>query len=83
MQKWKYRKHPIEGYFQATLVTSAIAELELESDWSDDPTTIGFQVRPAVQAHITDVPLYEVITDTTNIPVKADIEIILAGDING
>jgi len=84
--KWKYRKHPIEGYFQATLVANAKSETELGHDWSDDPVSTGFAVRQATQinaAHITEIPLFEVITDATNAPVEAVIEIILVGDISG
>ena len=84
--KWKYRKHQTEGYFQATFVTSAAAELELDPDWSDDPADTGFQVRPAAQvheSHVTDPPLFEPVTESTSKPVEASIEITLAGDING
>lgn len=86
LAKWKYRKHPIDGGFQSTLVTNAAAEIELGADWSDDPADTGFQVRPAAQvhaSHVTDPPLFEPVTDATSEPVTASIEIILAGDING
>lgn len=84
--KWKYRRHPIEGYFQATLVTSALAELELDADWSDTPDSTGFQVRPAAQVHesqITDTPLFEGITDASSPAVEATLDLTLVGDING
>jgi len=84
--KWKYRKNPEDGGFQATFVTSAAAELELEPDWSDDPTSTGFQVRPATQvpeSHVTEPPLFVPVTESTSKPIEASIEITLAGDING
>jgi len=43
------------GFFQSTFVLTAEAEAELEADWSDDPASTGFAVRPATQintAHI-------------------------------
>jgi len=84
--KWKYRKHPLDGYFQATLVLTEVAESELETNWSDDPADTGFQVRPAAQAyesHVTDIPLFEVITDASNPAVEATLDLTLVGDING
>ena len=82
--KWKYRKHPVIGAFQATLVADAEAEATLDPDWSDDATTTGFAVRPATQinpAHFTAVPLYEVVTDATGTPVTAEIAITTTGDV--
>ena len=84
--KWKYRKHPVLGCFQATLVADAATESTLDPDWSDDATTTGFAVRPASQinpAHITESTLFEVITDNTGTPVTAAIALTTAGDING
>lgn len=84
--KWKYRKHPTLGVFQSTLVASAEAEAELETDWSDDPASTGFEVRPASQlhpSHVTDGGLHEVVTDASGTPVEASIAVTLPGDING
>ena len=85
--KWKYRKHPDLGVFQQTLVASAEAEAELGDDWSDDPTSTGFEVRPSTQmhsAHFTDGNvLHELVTDSTGAPVEAKIDVVLEGDIHG
>lgn len=85
--KWKYRKHPTLGGLQRTLVETAEAEATLDADWSDDPASTGFAVRPATQlssAHITEGGLYEVITDDTGAPVlAASIDMTTTGDNNG
>lgn len=85
--KWKYRKHPTLGVFQSTLVATAEAEASLDPDWSDDPASTGFQVRPASQihhSHITpDGVLHEVVTDSQGEPLQASIAITTTGDIHG
>jgi hypothetical protein len=83
--KWKYRKHPTLGVFQSTLVLTAAAEAELDADWSDDPTSTGFEVRKATQLHpdhITDDLLHEVVTDAAGKPLEATIEVTLQGDLS-
>ncbi len=85
--KWKYRKHPTEGFFQQTLVASAEAEAELEADWSDDPESTGFAVRPATQIHHSHFTpgtvLHEVVCDGQGAPVVASIEMTQGADFNG
>ena len=88
--KWKYRKHPTLGCFQRTLVETAEAEATLDADWSDDPASTGFAVRPATQlssAHITEGGLYELVPDSADdsgAPVlSASIEMTTTGDNNG
>jgi hypothetical protein len=82
--KWKYRKHPDLGFFQSTLVTSAEAELELGTEWDEDPQTTGFKVRPANHVHVSHIvgstPLHELATDAAGEPVLADIAITTTGD---
>ncbi len=82
--KWKYRRHPEEGYFQSTLVASAEAEAQLGTDWSDDPASTGFQVRQAAQVHPSHFTpgeaLHEVVTDAEGAPVEAQIDATLNGD---
>lgn len=84
--KWKYRKHPTDGYFQQTLVAHEQAEAELDPDWSDDPASTGYAVRPVTQlhpSHFTDGhTLHEVITDASGAPTEAVIEEVLNGDIS-
>ena len=57
------------------------------SDWSDDPVSTGFEVRPSTQmhsAHFTDGNvLHELVTDSTGAPVEAKIDVVLEGDIHG
>ena len=86
--KWKYRKHPELGVFQPTLVTTAEAEQELGSEWSDDPASTGFAVRPASSLHVSHIvegtPLHEVAPSDgreTQTITSADIAILTAGDI--
>ena len=82
--KWKYRKHPTLGVFQSTLVADEAAEATLDADWSDDPASTGFAVRPATQmhySHFTEVPLHEMVTDATGAPVEATIAVTTTGDI--
>ena len=84
--KWKYRKHPDLGVFQSTLVATETAEKELGEDWSDDPTSTGFNVRPASHLHIShiveDIPLHEAVGEAeTQTITSADIAIVTAGDI--
>lgn len=89
--KWKYRKHPDLGFFQQTLVASAEAEAELDDDWSDDPTSTGFEVRPSTQMHSSHVVpghsdgnvLHELVTDLTGAPLEAKIDAVLKGGIHG
>ena len=85
--KWKYRKHPTLGCFQSTLVANEAAESELDPDWSDDPSSTGFEVRPAAQVHPThfvdDLGLHEVVTDNKGVPVEARIAVTTKGDIHG
>ena len=89
--KWKYRRHPILGVFQATLVASAGAESELEveseASWSDDPKSTGFEVRLARWIHdshvVEDLPLHEVVTDASGEPILVDIAVTTAGDVHG
>ena len=50
---WLYRKHPDLGIFQSTLCADETAHAELGQDWSEDPASTGFQVRPASQLHPT------------------------------
>lgn len=44
--KWKYRKDPVDGAFQSTLVGNAQAEAELGAAWTDDPHGHGIEVVP-------------------------------------
>lgn len=85
--KWKYRKHPTLGIFQRTLVADEAAEATLDADWSDDPASTSFAVRPSTQlsmAHVTEGGLFEVVTDDTGAPVlSANIEMTTQGDNNG
>ena len=82
--KWKYRKHPDLGVFQSTLVANEKAESELDADWSDDPTSTGFKVRPASHLHVSHfvagTQLHELVTDAEGLPVQADIKVVLNGD---
>ena len=83
--KWKYRKHPDLGIFQATLVASEKAEKLLDKGWSDDPTATGFRVRPASHIHashiVEGVQLHEVVTDKSGAPIAAAIHVTTTGDI--
>ena len=83
--KWLYRKHPELGIFQATLVASDKAATELSPDWTDDPAAHGFAVRPVSQMHPShhvgeNLVLHEVVTDSSNTPVEATIEVTMKGD---
>ena len=84
---WLYRKHPIEGYFQATLCANESAHVELDSDWSEEPASTGFRTRPATHMHTSHIvdglPLHEVVADATGNPTTASIDITLQGDIHG
>lgn len=44
--KWKYRKDPIDGVFQSTLVANVTVEAELGETWTDDPHAHGIEVVP-------------------------------------
>jgi hypothetical protein len=82
--KWKYRKHPTLGVFQSTLVASEDAEIELGTEWNEDPQVTGFKVRPANHVHVSHIvdglPLHELATDAAGSPVIADIAITTTGD---
>ena len=82
--KWKYRKHPIDGFFQSTLVLTAQAEADLDPDWSDDPTATGFAVRPVTQVHHSHIDAgmpYEAAGPATGPATEASIAITTTGDI--
>ena len=82
--KWKYRKHPDMGFFQSTFVLTAEAEAELEADWSDDPASTGFAVRPATQintAHIAvGLQLHEPVDSGAGPAASATVAITTSGD---
>jgi hypothetical protein len=84
--KWKYRKHPTLGVFQQTMVLTAEAEAELDADWSDDPASTGFEVRPASQIHTSHIvpenQLHEVVADANGDPLVADIKMETTGDVS-
>ena len=44
--KWKYRKDPVDGKFQSTLVGNEKAEAELGASWTDNPHEHGIVVVP-------------------------------------
>lgn len=82
--KWKYRKHPTDGFFQSTFVLTATAESELSPDWSDDPADTGFAVRPVTQLHISHAGAgvqYEATGPATGPVTEASIAITTTGDI--
>lgn len=84
--KWKYRKHPTDGFFQSTFVLTAEAEADLDPDWSDDPTVTGFAIRPVTQLHISHAGAgiqYRAAGPATGPATEASIDIIVRGDIRG